>query len=387
MSRLFFFNPDCELAIANGSKYYMPPANIVRMKEELSFLPAYMAANGDYILTKERAGVVFKQSRKNIFNMDYREVVWEELNGLPIEAVEPWGWSPQVCHLLGNLEGVEKWTPERKELYSRKKAQECLEKLLLLLPFVEKNILSQVCFSMAEIEKCVSNGKYIVKAPWSSSGKGLLMVEGTLAVKEKEWLGGMLRRQGYLMVEKLLDKTYDFAMEFYSDGQKVDFIGFSEFYTGESGEYRGNYVGPQQHIRKRLAEYLEEAVFNDLKKQITKTLSGLLSPDYKGYFGVDLMIYRNDSGNFCLQPCIEINLRYNMGIVALFLSRTYLSSKTSGVFSILFFPEAGEAYAYHLCQQERFPLVYRDGQIVSGYINLTPVNTTTGFIAELLCTV
>ena len=35
--RLWIFNPDCEMAIANGSKYYMPPANVVTMAEDLGF--------------------------------------------------------------------------------------------------------------------------------------------------------------------------------------------------------------------------------------------------------------------------------------------------------------------------------------------------------------
>ena len=47
------------------------------------------------------------------------------------------------------------------------------------------------------------------------------------------------------------------------------------------------------------------------------TLSGC----YVGPFGVDMMIVRRqESGGFLLDPCVEINLRRTMGHVALSLS-------------------------------------------------------------------
>ena len=42
---------------------------------------------------------------------------------------------------------------------------------------------------------------------------------------------------------------------------------------------------------------------------------------YVGYLGVDMMIYEDESGEFGVQPCVEINLRYNMGICLLYTSR------------------------------------------------------------------
>ncbi len=40
MHRLFLFNPDCEMAIADGGVFYTPPANVVKMAGDLAFLPA-----------------------------------------------------------------------------------------------------------------------------------------------------------------------------------------------------------------------------------------------------------------------------------------------------------------------------------------------------------
>jgi len=41
--------------------------------------------------------------------------------------------------------------------------------------------------------------------------------------------------------------------------------------------------------------------------------------DYRGPFGLDMMVVKGDGG-FLLHPCVEINLRRTMGHVALLLS-------------------------------------------------------------------
>ncbi len=381
--RLFIFNPDCEMAIASGQKYYMPPASIALMAAELSWLPAYMAANGDCVLASRLAGADFIAKRKYILRGECREITMEELDDIRIKKVEPWGWSPRVCHQFRDFPGVEEWTLQRKELYSRKKARECLNMLISALPSIEARILPQVCKSITDVENRVMEGDYIVKAPWSSSGKGLLFLRNGISSKEKEWINGVLRRQGYIMVEVRLDKVYDFAMEFYSDGKKqVEFIGLSAFYIGANGEYKGNYVGPQKHIENRLVGHIGENSFYDLKTTIIKKLSDLLSPYYKGYLGVDMMIYRNQEGTLKVHPCIEINLRYNMGILAYFLSKK-IEEKAEGIFSIDFYPNPPEAYRKHMEKEYRNPLVYKNNKIVGGYINLTPVYENTKFVASL----
>ena len=50
---LYIFNPDCELAIANGSCFYTPSANVVKMGEDLAFLPAWLGKPDDMVLVKE----------------------------------------------------------------------------------------------------------------------------------------------------------------------------------------------------------------------------------------------------------------------------------------------------------------------------------------------
>ena len=115
---------------------------------------------------------------------------------------EPWGWSPKMCHWLAERGMGEEWKTERKEWYSRRKAREGLIRLFGLIPDLEKEVIPETGYSIEEIEQKMKTGKYLVKAPWSSSGKGILVLGKPIAVKEKERLHGILKRQGYVMLEK-----------------------------------------------------------------------------------------------------------------------------------------------------------------------------------------
>ena len=227
-------------------------------------------------------------------------------------------------------------------------------------------------------------GKYLVKAPWPSSGKGILVLGKPIAVKEKERLHGILKRQGYVMLEKKLNKVLDFAMEFCAGRQGVEFIGWSVFSTGLNGEYRGNYLGAQAYIEQLLGSKLGEEKLQSLKQELPDMIAGIL-PDYRGYLGIDMMIYSDSAGKYRVQPCLEINLRYNMGIVALMLSRRYLDEHAEGEFTVRYYAKAGEAWQEHRHLQQLYPAVYKNNRIKSGYLNLTPVNEATHFVASLIC--
>lgn len=381
--RLFIFNPDCELAIANGGKYYMPPSNIVQMAEDLAFLPAYLGGAGDKVLVKNMPDEYFMKTVIRPLRVACCPVTEENcaVGGLRGMA---WGSSPRMNHWLACRGMGEEWRTEQKDWYSRKTALEGLIRLQKKLPFIEKSIIPRVCQRITEIEEFIREGSYIVKAPWSSSGKGILCVEKSLAEKEKEWISGMLGRQGYLMLEKKLQKVQDFAMEFRAEEGKVVFIGWSAFTTGSRGEYRGNYIGPQSKVENSLNAAVGYPLTEQLKETMPEILKGLL-PIYKGYLGVDMMLYRDTEGKMRVHPCLEINLRCNMGIVALFLSERYLNEGSEGMFSIRFYPKKGEAVTEYQRLLQDMPPLYKNNRICSGYLNLTPVTASTCFIASVRC--
>lgn len=361
----------------------MPSANVMRMTADLAFLSAWWAEEGDWVLVKEPVAEGFGKE----LGLRVRCVTEEELAGETADVVGvPWGRSPKMCHWLAERGMGEEWREEWKEWYSRRTAREGLVRLVQRMPFLEARIIPQVCHSLKEIERKTSagEGEWLVKAPWSSSGKGQLRCKGTWLPKAGEWMGGVLRRQGCLMLERYLDKVRDFAMEFHAGERGMEFIGWSFFTTGDHGEYRGNTLAPQSHMEQELFRLLGEETVHSLKCHLPQMLEELF-PAYRGYLGVDMMVYRDNESRLRVHPCVEINLRFNMGLVALFLHRNHVVEGTVGEFTVAFYTQNGEA----LRETERMrcdcPAVYENSRILSGYVALTPVKETTRFVASLQC--
>lgn len=106
---------------------------------------------------------------------------------------------------------------------------------------------------------------------------------------------------------------------------------------------------------------------------------------YTGYLGVDMLVYRRKAdNNFAIHPCIEVNLRYTMGMVALRISQKYLAPKARGDMRITYTSKAGEAYEHHCFMKKAYPLTMKDGKIKEGYISLCPVTKETKYRAYIL---
>lgn len=109
------------------------------------------------------------------------------------------------------------------------------------------------------------------------------------------------------MAEPLYDKVVDFAMEFYSDGKgEMKFVGYSLFDTDTHGNYKGNFLMSDQAIVQTLSAYVSPDLLTAVRTSLLEIFVPLLGGDYLGYFGVDMMICR-DNGRYLLHPCVEIN--------------------------------------------------------------------------------
>lgn len=90
---LYVFNPENDMALADGHPGYTPPVQIQQMRRELWWLPQWWA--------------------------DEEDIVWngeERLNLSDDTRILPWGWSPSLCHQLKQAGVQESLLPSRKEL-------------------------------------------------------------------------------------------------------------------------------------------------------------------------------------------------------------------------------------------------------------------------------
>ena len=131
------------------------------------------------------------------------------------------------------------------------------------------------------------------------------------------WVRNVIASQGSIMVEPYYNKVKDFGMEFEATDKGIRYLGLSLFHT-VNGAYVGNVLATERCKRERISRYVSMNLLDAVQDKIIHLLN---LKDYRGPFGIDMMVVAGDSG-FLLHPCVEINLRRTMGHVALALSPT-----------------------------------------------------------------
>lgn len=391
--KIKYFNPGHETAVNNASPYYTPPANIAAMQEELSFLPAWYADREDKVLVDSKNEVYYSYLTEK-FSTLAQPVSQNELKLYRDANVSLWGVSPQAIRHFEELNkeleislDIPEWSEEYKYLNSRLAARDCLSELIDSIPLLSQAVIPQFYTNLDDINRAVNASAYqlLAKAPYSSSGRGLLWLPATgLTRTENQILHGILKKQGSISIERVLDKQMDFAMEFVADGKgNIAFAGYSLFYTNAKGGYEANYIGSQESIIEQLSEKISLDFLNSVKDKLINILSKKLTTLYNGCIGVDMLIYLEDN-EYKLHPCVEINMRYNMGFLTCRLYENYIATQSCGKFYIDFNPKAEEMYNNHLLMEEKHPIRIENGKITSGYLSLCPINRSNRYRAYVL---
>lgn len=319
---LHIYNCDNDMALANFEAGYTPPANIRAFMQERERFPLTWAAPGDGVLTSE--GVVLAGSEP------LRVVPLDDV--LPsITELRPWGWSPAICHrlrVLGIPEHLLLSTEQLKQLRllsSRQQAVSLLPRLVALKPGALVGE-SQYCQAEDEVEAALLRWKpAVLKAPWSSSGKGIRYAQGGREDTLAGWYRRILAQQGAVVVEPLYPKHTDFAMEFWSNGEgSVAYRGLSLFETHLNGAYSHNVYASEADKMQSLVQTIMQTNLHvdevtaqgrlaQVRSALEDELSALVGTAYRGPLGVDMMVLQDGR----IHPCVEINLRMTMGFAAL----------------------------------------------------------------------
>ena len=432
--KIHFFNPGHENAVRAESRYYTPPASVCRMMEDLALLPAWYGEPNDLVITNETTETsrfllsLSPALRPSIFLINYSSLFTQNLDlyddgkkdqskksslsqnfdlhdpahvvmsvplSLSVIEAAPWGLSPHSIRIFESLQTqfgnfvIPTWNETYKILTGRQTALQCLTKLRSRLPeYAESLTIPRFCSTKDEIRQFITEypPPYILKMPYSCSGRGLYRISSRSIddIPTARWIEGAIRKQGVVSIEQALDKVVDFAMEFSSDGNgNIRFEGLAVFSTSSKGTYNGNMLGAQEMLEQHLAKFVPTAQLKEIQETLTSILAEVLGHEYQGYLGVDMLVYRKDHG-FAIHPCIEINLRYTMGLVALKLSNRLIHPASQGQFIIDYHKTANSTYAEHLRMQAAFPLQLSDSKILSGYLSLCPVLPNTKYRAYIL---
>ena len=333
MAKLHVFNPEHDIALAaNLSNFTAPYAGRV-LRADIGFLPAIWAASDDYVLVEnaDDAQTAFVRLMHRPFSGFVEK---RQLARLSVSRVDPWGWDLALRSFLLRYGVPPEVMPSEAEIavirdLSHRKTAVALLRSLAMEGTVGESVVLETPEAVAQ--QVQRWGRAVVKAPWSSSGRGIRFVDTVFDDYQMRWLRNVLARQGSVIVEPFYDKVIDFAMEFQSDGSgSIACLGLSLFHTS-NGAYTGNILASEEEKREMISRYVPTDLLDAVQERICQILGGVFQGRYQGPFGVDMMLVddklsKNKLSNCklsnckCLHPCVEINLRRTMGHVALALS-------------------------------------------------------------------
>ena len=317
------FNPEHDIVLAlDAGAGFTPPKAARRLRQDLSHLPSLWGAS---------------------------------------EEPSVWGWDAAVVAELLKR-GVprdrmpsDEQLREIRRLSNRSLAVEMLSRLRTLPGTIGT---SAVCHTRDEVEQFArEHGSTIIKAPWSSSGRGVK----PFTVHSAQFIDSTIAKQGSIIAEAECQRVMDFALEYEATPEgRVEYRGLSLF-TTVNGAYKGNLLLPEEEKLAILAEHVDIELLRQVSLLIMQFLAPHLKGIYSGPFGVDMMVCQplepastserlNSLLRACspehllerknqrearlelLNPCIEINLRRTMGHVALALT----AQGNRGTMSVLY---------------------------------------------------
>ena len=321
--KLLVFNPEHDLALAANLSNFTAPHAGRQLRADLGFIPAIWAAADDRVLVEnvEDAERRFLRLTRRPFG---RFIAKEQIRKHQFSAVDVWGWDLAIrAYLLRwGLDAAIMPSVTQidviRQLSHRRYAMQLLERLQMPSTIGSSFETDQ----MSDITGRLDSGEHlVVKAPWSSSGRGIRFVDGCLNIYDNGWLRHVIEKQGSVMVEPYYNKVKDFGMEFLSDGcGVVNYVGLSLFQTS-NGAYTGNILASEEEKEIAISHYIPIDLLKSVQQKICIEMGALLKDRYTGAFGIDMMVIRRDDGDgFLLHPCVEINLRRTMGHVAISLT-------------------------------------------------------------------
>lgn len=355
--RLHIFNPEHDIALAHGSPLFTSPRAGRQLRADLGFLPALWAGEESVVWTDQPQEALEAVRRLGLGVPPGLFVDTPTLRRLAhqVEAVDPWGWDAALCHQLQRLGVNPHILPTAEELKEvralshRRTAKVLLDNIrrtLLVDNIIEDPIKAteeaieitgeaieltgeaiEVTGEAIEVkdeaalhQQLARWPEAVLKAPWSSSGRGVRMVSAPVHSSVLQWALGVMRRQGSLMVEPLYHKVADFGMEFSANDEGFTYLGLSLFDISGTA-YTGNLLATEEEKRAKLAQYLSPTQIDSLRQLVLHCLEDI-SPRFRlGPFGIDMMIVRTKDGKTRVHPCVEINFRRTMGHVAIALQQ------------------------------------------------------------------
>lgn len=312
---IHYFNPENDLALANGSENYTAPPRAARLRHDLRLLPAWLAQAGDRVLCMDTADRAWLQAQ----GLEVDVITPADLPRLSEARFAPWGWSRATRRQLLRLGAPEHLLPDAERIdavhrLSHRRTSIAIHRHLQQLTGHAFGPMPVELALLDDVKQWASQhiGGFI-KLPWSGSGQGVYRVLSLDDQHLWQWCAGGLRRQGSLLCEVGLDKVQDFASEWQCTAGQARLVGYSVFDSDMHHQYAGGLVDSRQSLHGLLAGQCP--TLDTALEALGQSLAAIVAPHYDGPVGVDMMLYRRPDGRVTLNACVEVNLRCTMGLV------------------------------------------------------------------------
>ena len=368
MSRLYLFNPENDLALAQNTANYTPPPAAVRLRRAGATLPLWFAGDDDYVIT-DGVNARWLTEIQNRFGIKARLFSTYAEGMTPA----PWGWS-KAARRLFEYRGVPAYAmPDDEQLDRLRELSHRRTASLIAQALTGCSAPAAIeCRTFDDVKTFTDRaGAAVVKLPWSSSGRGVIPVNPADIERQRQQIEGAIRRQGSVMVEPRYDKLLDFAVLFHIENGKCLYDGLSVFDTAGFSSYAGNVLASHDELHATICQALGgKELFDSVVSQLPAVLENIIGDAYSGPLGIDMMAVK--ASGYSLVPAVELNLRMTMGHLCHRFYRDHVAEGRRGRFSILPQISSGSIDCRAI-----------DGRIISGNLDLAQPGSDFSFLISI----
>ena len=188
---VYWFNANCEDQVALGRPGLTPPQRVAALEDDFQALPMLLCVRDDVVLLREKPSPGFLRRMQGL-GFAIPEFVECSTDGLAalaerkVNALRPWGWSPDSAELLAPLvAGLPRggegpcWSAEVRQLYAKSWSAARLGEFLVAQEadyFCGMNVVGTGCATVIQVieqlERLAAEGfdAVVVKAIYGSSG-------------------------------------------------------------------------------------------------------------------------------------------------------------------------------------------------------------------------
>ncbi|MBQ7551568.1 MAG: hypothetical protein IJT04_08585 [Bacteroidales bacterium] len=387
MQILALFNPDHDMAQANGSPHYMSPQSACKFANDGAFLLAWLSPEayiwGENVHTDEQFVSLCQQ-----LQLDASVISPQKIGTIDFDKIEVWGWNASVVNKLeragvsASLLPTDSQLMRWRELSHRRQTIAAMKFLQDKAgPHFHPVEIPRELQSLAEVNDFIDEHQQVIlKMPWSGSGRGVRRIDGELNEHQLGWVQQAMCKYESVLGENFYRVVQDFAMEF-SCEPSARFVGYSLFQT-RNGVYQHNILMSDSEIEQLLTQWIPLEILTNIRGVLTDFINQEIVPFYQGNVGVDMFVYQEDD-EYKWNPVVEFNLRNTMGLLAHRFYQKYVVLGQRGVMKMRYCAKKGELYREHRQLQQKYPVIIQNHQIHQGYMSLVPIDENSAYTVQV----